>query len=511
VKAAIFARVSTAEQAQKGYSLPEQLSVCRKKAEELNCIQVDEFIEDESGAFMETPGLDALRGAIKNNGYRYVIMLDPDRLARNLTRQLVVAGEIERAGAELIFTNYDYDKTAEGRLFFSIKGALSEYEREKIKERTSRGMRRKALSGKVPKSGRPYGYEYNPEQGMYYINEREAEIIQLIFKWIGKERATLYECCRRLAEMGIPTRRSGGIWRTNTIAYIVHNTLYCGEAVAFKRIRKKIAPGKFATGYYPKENWVKIKVPAIVTQRDFEDAQAALRENFINAPRNTKNQYILQGLVYCPVCNYRMGVCYNGRRTITYFFCRTGMRSANKEPRDQSCKIRNVPMQQLEELVFETMAFYAANPDELRKVITKKDILENEDDVGALTSYLDNLKKKQDLLTKEKDKILRIYRKGLIDDATAEKQLDEISKEEKEVKGHIEAIKRKTTVANKQTSDLEQFINSYIAGMKGFAELPYSNKKRVLETFVSKIIARRTDKSVRSEGCKIDMEILFKV
>ncbi len=168
-------------------------------------------------------------------------------------------------------------------------------------------------------------------------------------------------------------------------------------------------------------------------------------------------------------------------------------------------------MQQLEELVFETMAFYAANPDELRKVITKIDILENEDDVIALTSYLDNLKKKQDLLTKEKDKILRIYRKGLIDDATAEKQLDEISKEEKEVNGHIEAIKRKTADANKQTNDLEQFINSYIAGMKGFAELPYSNKKRVLETFVSKIIARRTDKSVRSEGCKIDMEILFKI
>lgn len=510
MKAAILARVSTVEQALKGYSIQEQLAVCRKRAEELGCRQIDEFVEEESGAFLETPVMEAFRESVKAAGYKYVITLDPDRLARNLTRQLVVANEIERAGAELVFTNYDYDKTPEGRLFFSIKGALAEYEREKIKERTYRGMRRKALSGKVPKSGRPYGYDYDSENGMYVINEEEAKIIRLIFAWIGKEKATLYETCRRLAEMAIPTKRSGGVWRTNTIAGIVHNTLYYGEAVAFKKIRKKIGPGEYKTGKHPKENWVIIQVPAIITKAEFESAQATLRENYDKAPRNTRNPYLLQGLVYCPVCGHKMGIGYNGRVTIAYFFCRTGTRADNREPKAPRCSVRMIPMHKIEEELISFLYRLSSNPDELRNYISRNEVENNESEREILTVSLDNLYKKLELLKKERERVSWLFRKGLIDEFSIETQLREIANDEKETLAYIDSVEKKSARTKSIQRQFDSFISSFIKTMEGFNEAPYYIKKAMLEEFIDKIYARRVDKAYNSDFCELKLAISFK-
>lgn len=510
MKAAIFARVSTQEQAQKGFSLPDQVAVCRKRAEELGCIQIDEFIEDESGAFMETPGLDMLRDAVKNNGYKYIVMLDPDRLARNLTRQLVVANEIEGSGAELVFTNYDYDKSPEGRLFFNLKGALAEYEREKIKERTSRGMRRKALSGKVPKGARPYGYDYDSEAGTYIINETEAEGVRLMFKWIGQEKATLYETCRRLSEMGFPTKNNGGVWRSNTVAGIIHNTLYYGEAVAFKKIKKKIAPGKYQTGKHPKENWVIIPVPAIITREEFEAAQITLRENYEKAPRNTKNPYLLQGLVYCPLCGHRMGIGYDGRVRIAYFFCRTGTKAENRVPLSPKCKARMIPMHKLESAVEKMLSFFAHNPDKLREYLTKENIQTEQQDTSSLLSYLEKLKQKQESYNSERDRIARLFRKNLITEENVEKQLNEIAKEEAETKTQIDAINIKINRTSKKYGELDDFVNKFTATMMQIESLPYFDKKEALEFFISRISPLRTDRANNSKYCQLEIDIDFK-
>lgn len=511
MKAAILIRVSTLEQGKKGYSIPEQLSAGHSMAQKLGCAYVDEFIEEESGAFLDTPGLEVFRDALKANNYRYVICLDPDRLARNLVRQLVVASEIEQAKAELVFIHGEYANNAEGRLFFSIRGAISEYEREKIKQRTQSGLRRKALSGKVPRSGRPFGYDYDSTSGTYVINEDEAEAVRLMFKWIGSEKTTLYETCRRLAGLGIQTKNNSGAWRTNTVAGIVHNTLYFGEAVAFKKMRRKVAPGEYVNGQHPKENWVIIPVPAIITRDEFEAAQAALRENYDKAPRNTKNPYLLQGLVYCPLCGHRMGVCYDGRIRISYFFCRTGTRAENKEPRSPRCAARQIPMAKLEDMVEKTFFFYAENPDRLREYLNSSKINEDEGSIKTLEAHLNKLCQKKDLYNKEREKIARLFRKSLINEDNVEKQLSEIVKEEAETQKQIESIKEKLSRSNKKSGEVENFINIFIDAARGYGSISYYSKKAVLENIISRIEARRTDKTNTTAKCELDICIFYKL
>jgi predicted site-specific integrase-resolvase len=107
---AIYVRVSTDQQAEKGYSLETQLAECRKKIKDLpKVLAVEEFIEDGySGAYLERPALEKLRNALREKRFGAVIVYDPDRLARNLTHQLIITDEIESSGAHLHFVKFEW-------------------------------------------------------------------------------------------------------------------------------------------------------------------------------------------------------------------------------------------------------------------------------------------------------------------------------------------------------------------------------------------------------------------
>jgi site-specific DNA recombinase len=249
----IYVRVSTDDQANKGYSIPAQLKSCRTKAKELGADNIVELVDDgHSGAFLDRPGMNQLREIIRNKKDSLqqkrenviVLCYDPDRFARNLTHQLIITEEIENSGASLEFINFEWQNTPEGRLFYSIRGAVSAYEREKIKERSVRGKRAKAEAGKVPDNSKPYGYMYDEELKSYVINEEEAEMVRQIFKWYIEEKIGLAKIAERLLIYGYPTRLGRNQWAISSIHGIITNEMYTGTTWAFKTYKHKIGPKK---------------------------------------------------------------------------------------------------------------------------------------------------------------------------------------------------------------------------------------------------------------------------
>ncbi|WHY71204.1 recombinase family protein [Fictibacillus enclensis] len=133
---AIYARVSTEEQAKKGFSLEDQIKECRKKAK---TDEVMEYIDrGVSGEILDRHALTKLRNDVKDGLITKVICLYPDRLSRKLMNQLIITDEIEKRGVKLVFVNGEYTKTPEGNLFYSMRGAIAEFEKAKINERMSR-------------------------------------------------------------------------------------------------------------------------------------------------------------------------------------------------------------------------------------------------------------------------------------------------------------------------------------------------------------------------------------
>jgi site-specific DNA recombinase len=63
-RAVIYARVSTDDQAEKGYSLPSQFEACRSYANQHGMVVIAEIQDDYTGSKIDRPGLNELRSMI---------------------------------------------------------------------------------------------------------------------------------------------------------------------------------------------------------------------------------------------------------------------------------------------------------------------------------------------------------------------------------------------------------------------------------------------------------------
>src|SRR5206468_8407761 len=163
--AALYLRVSRQRQAAHGYSLEAQEQDGRQLAGELGA-EVDQVHvyrdgedRDASGADWDLPGLNAMLDAAKRGEFDVLIVYDPDRLARNLAKQLVIEDELKRAAVSLRYVTLRLGDSAEDTLLKNMRSSIAEYERAKIALRTSRGRRAKAQRGEYVGAGAaPYGY-----------------------------------------------------------------------------------------------------------------------------------------------------------------------------------------------------------------------------------------------------------------------------------------------------------------------------------------------------------------
>src|SRR5690348_8996123 len=84
--AAIYARVSTTDQADKGYSLPTQLEACQAMArqEGYTVPESHVFVDDYTGTSLNRPQFAQLRDLVRQRLVHAVFVYDLDRLARKL-------------------------------------------------------------------------------------------------------------------------------------------------------------------------------------------------------------------------------------------------------------------------------------------------------------------------------------------------------------------------------------------------------------------------------------------
>jgi DNA invertase Pin-like site-specific DNA recombinase len=151
-RAAIYARVSTAEQT------PEnQLAVLRAFASARGW-RVTEFVDrGVSGAKERRPALDALMAAARARKIDVVVCVKLDRLARSVHHLVAMAMEFEALGVDLVVIDQAVDSTTPaGKLMFYILGAVAQFERDLIRERVLAGIRRAQAQGR--RLGRPRKY-----------------------------------------------------------------------------------------------------------------------------------------------------------------------------------------------------------------------------------------------------------------------------------------------------------------------------------------------------------------
>jgi len=149
MRAALYARVSTAEQ-----TAENQLLELRRYVEARSWAATEYVDEGVSGAKETRPALDLLLRHARRRNFDVLVVWKLDRLGRSLRHLILLLDELAALGIAFVSLNEGIDtSTPAGRLQLHILGAIAEFEREHIRERVKLGMARAKVQGKPV--GRP--------------------------------------------------------------------------------------------------------------------------------------------------------------------------------------------------------------------------------------------------------------------------------------------------------------------------------------------------------------------
>ncbi len=227
-----YCRVSTDNQKEEGTIEIQEKSL--KGYVEKNSYELVKVFKDNGisgGSELENrPGLVELFNYIENNKeIEGVLIFKLDRLARDLYIQEHLIKKLEELNKKLISIKEPHldSKDPMRKAFRQFMGIVSELEKAFITMRLSGGRINKAQKGGYAGGATALGY--NTKNKKLIIDEKQAEVIRMIFKMKRYKRMGLRKIARELNEKGAPTAR-GGKWYAGTIKYILENPLYKGIA-----------------------------------------------------------------------------------------------------------------------------------------------------------------------------------------------------------------------------------------------------------------------------------------
>ncbi|BAH42907.1 putative DNA recombinase [Brevibacillus brevis NBRC 100599] len=484
----IYARVSTEEQAKSGFSLDDQLRECRKKAA---TSEAAEYVDDVSGEFLDRPALSRLRRDAKEGLITKIVCLDPDRLSRKLMNQLLITDEFDKRGIELVFVNGEYAKTPEGQLFYSMRGAIAEFEKAKINERMSRGRREKARQGRVLRDFQIYGYSYDSKKEQIVINEAEAAVVRLVFDLFtqpnelvqGMNGIAVY-----LTNKGVPTKRGASVWHRQVVRQMLMNEAYVGRFYQNKWNTEGMLGNQFREPdekvrmkMRPKDEWISLPCPSIIDEVKFEHAQRLLKESRRRWAGRSFNEYLLSGLVRCGSCGNTM----SGRKVKNWsqhIFEYTDVKNT-AGAKNKGCG-RRVRCEQLDNQVWETVRSWLNNPDEIAIAVEEKV------ETPFEQVELERLQKELEKTKAGRKRLLKLF--ASVEEDISEEDIRQGLKELKEKEDKLNQRSNelheqaKLQIANEYNRNLIQEAADYYLS-KAQDELSFGDKKELIRHVVREV------------------------
>lgn len=310
-KLCIYIRVSTEDQVREGYSLDVQREYLVNHAKQQNYDIYDVYADEGiSAGTTDRPALQKLLKDAKQRKFDLVLVYKIDRFSRRLSDLLSLVEQLESYGVGFKSATEPFDTTTSaGKLLFQQLGSFAEFERNRHAERVFPGMVKSVQAGNWHGSKNcPTGYTYNKGKKLLEINEREAKIVQLIYKLYLEGKNTT-EIADYLNSSKHETR-VGRYFYPKYIRDILRNRIYIGEIVWNKCRYDKTQ--KTSKGFkYVKNDpsqWIiaKGKHQPIISVEDFGKVQELLdQNNKVPIRKSKRGKFAFSRLLYCEKCNHR--------------------------------------------------------------------------------------------------------------------------------------------------------------------------------------------------------------
>jgi len=245
-KCIIFARVSSRDQEETGYSLPSQEKLLKSYAKKNKFEIAKQFsISESASGRYQRKTFENMISCVKKNNIKIIICEKVDRLTRNLKDAVCIndwiSGDTERQ-VHFVKENCILNKESKSneKFIWNIKVSVAQYYIENLSEEVKKGQREKISQGWYP--GRPpLGYQTIGEKGhkTHIVDKNVAPLIKKMFDRYGERTISINKLADEMYENGLRAR-SGKKIRMGGIHMLLQNPFYYGMI----SWNKKLSPGK---------------------------------------------------------------------------------------------------------------------------------------------------------------------------------------------------------------------------------------------------------------------------
>lgn len=298
-QAVLYARVSSKEQAEEGFSIPAQRHLLRNYAEREHLQIVIEFSDDETAKSTGRTGFGAMITFFRDHPtVRNLIVEKVDRLTRNFEDY----GALKRLGLTIHFvkegTVLHPQAHSSVRLFTGMRVLMAEHYIENLSEEVKKGMHEKAAEGGWP-TWAPLGYRNTRTPEGIEPDPEKAPLVVELFEAAATGAYSQLDLAKLARRIGLRGRRGKHIVKSN-ISVLLQNPVYTGTF---------IWGGKTYLGKYQ----------PLITEALFQDVQDVFDGR--SRPRGKHHTFTYTGLLRCSTCNGLLtGEKKKGR--YVYYGCR---------------------------------------------------------------------------------------------------------------------------------------------------------------------------------------------
>ncbi len=306
-KAILYIRVSTDEQADKGYSLKHQDEFLRKYCE-MNSIQVVELVrEDYSAKTFNRPEFNRLLMKLKSRKLKadFLVFTKWDRFSRNAPDAYGMISTLNKIGIEPQAIEQPLDlEIPENKIMLAFYLSAPEVENDRRALNTLVGMRRAKKEGRwVSTAPRGYDNITNENNKKVIVPNKEAVIIKWGFETLVKGQHSVEEVRRMCNKQGFNFDR-------NRFHLIMKSPVYCGRIVipAYKKEEEIVVIGTHEP---------------LISEALYDEVQDVLsgRRRKHSYKVCAKDELPLRGFLNCPRCGNKIsGSASTGGTGIKHFY-----------------------------------------------------------------------------------------------------------------------------------------------------------------------------------------------
>lgn len=279
----LYARVSTGQQAQRELSIPAQLRLMRRYAEEHGLLVAGVYQDVHSGKVLRGRSgiVSLLAQARRDKMIDGIVVHKIDRLSRNIFNYLILKTRLRSSGVRIHSVVETIDETPMGEFMEHLMAAQAEFYSANLANEVKKGMEEKLLAGHWTTGAPPLGYLM--KDGRVIVDPARGRFLRQAFELWNQGTMTAQEVADQLYQEGL-VGRSGNQVPGKHLCELLKNSFYCGVMCV---------DGKEYSGVHP----------PLITKELFERAQEVFFQKKGRGRKPRRHlSFIMAKKLRCPWC-----------------------------------------------------------------------------------------------------------------------------------------------------------------------------------------------------------------